>query len=152
MDHDHAAKGTTLKALRITVAILAAMALAGCGRIFKDKDVAEKAVAHFHDQYNQGQIEEIWKDADPAFTSAAPRLGYGEFMGSLQRKLGKVVSTSNVGWHVNFYNQQTTVRLVQETVFEHGNGTESFAFTINGTNAVLLGYHVESGELNLDHL
>ncbi len=136
-----------MKALRITIAILAATALIGCGKIFKGKAAAERAVAHFHDQYNQGNLEEIWKDADPAFSHAAPKPGYDEFMGALQRKLGKVVSTSNVGWHVNYDNRQTTVRMTQDTIYEHGKGTESFLFTMDGTNAVLVGYHVDSRDL-----
>ena len=47
------------------MAILTATALLGCGRIFKGKAAGERAIAHLHDQYNQGRVEEIWKDADP---------------------------------------------------------------------------------------
>jgi len=37
--------------------------------------------------------------------------------------------------------------MTQKTVFENGQSTESFTFAIDGTNAVLLGYNIQSMDL-----
>jgi hypothetical protein len=132
--------------MNIALTLLAVTLLAGCGFV-KDKSDADAAVTRFHDLYNQDKLDVIWNEADPAFCGATPHEKYNEFIGALERKLGKVVSTSNAGWSVKSYNLKTRVHLVQETVFEHGKGTESFTFVMSGTNAVLLAYNIQSMDL-----
>ena len=140
-------QGTTLKALRITAIILTATVLAGCGGFFKGKGAAETAIAHFHALYNQDDLDEIWKEAAPQFCAASTKPKYDEFMGAVERKLGKVVSSTNAGWNIKSFNLSTTIYMAQNTVFEHGQGTESFTFAMSGTNAVLLGYNIQSMDL-----
>jgi hypothetical protein len=123
------------------------MALAGCGELTKGKPAAEKAISQFHQTYNQGKLEVIWKEADARFRTASTKENYDAFMGAIQRKLGKVTSTSNVGWNVKSFNLKTTVYMTQNPMFEHGQGTESFTFGIDGTNATLLGYNIQSMDL-----
>ena len=127
--------------------ILAATVLAGCGGVFNGKGAAETAIAHFHALYNQGNLDEIWKEADPQFCAASTKPKYDEFMGAVERKLGKVVSSANAGWNVKTFNFNTTIAMAQNTVFEHGQGTESFTFAMSGTNAVLVGYNIQSMDL-----
>jgi outer membrane lipopolysaccharide assembly protein LptE/RlpB len=134
----------TLKAISL---ILCGVILVGCGGFTKGKPAAEKAIAHFHDLYNQGKLDAIWKEADPAFRSAASRQKYDEFMAAVQRKLGKVSSTVNNTWNVSATNLKTTVYMTQQTTFEKGQGTESFTFALDGTNAVLAGYNIQSMDL-----
>ena len=136
-----------MKAFKITFVIFSAMALVGCGGFTNGKPAAEKAIAQFHDSYNQGKLDDIWKSADSAFRTALTEQKYGEFMGAVQGKLGKVTTTSNIGWNVRSFNFKTTVLMTQTTVFENGQGTESFTFAINGTNAVLVGYNIQSMDL-----
>jgi hypothetical protein len=136
-----------LKILKLTLVLFFAAALAGCGGFTKGKPAAEKAIAQFHESFNQGKLEDIWKGSDPQFRTAATKQKYDDFMGAVQRKLGKVTSTSNSGWKVQSFNLKTTVLMTQQTVFEHGQGTESFTFALNGTNAVLVGYNVQSMDL-----
>jgi hypothetical protein len=83
----------------------------------------------------------------PKFRTASKKDKYDEFMGAVQRKLGKITSTSNAGWTVNSYNLTTTVLMTQKTVFENGEGTESFTFEMDGKKAVLLGYNIQSMDL-----
>jgi hypothetical protein len=108
---------------------------------------SEVAIAKFHELYNQCKLDEIWKEADQRFRAASTMQKYDEFLGAVQRKLGKVVSTSNAGWNLKSFNLETTVYMTQNTIFEHGQGTESFTFTMDGTNAVLLGYNIQSMDL-----
>jgi len=124
-----------------------AAALVGCGGFIKAKPAAEKAVARFHESYNQGKLDDIWNGSDAKFRTAVTRQKYDEFLGAVHRKLGKVTSTSSVGWNVKSFNLRTTVFMTQKTIFENGQGTESFTFTMNGTNAVLVGYNIQSMDL-----
>jgi hypothetical protein len=140
-------KGYILKAFEITLAMFFAATLAGCGDFTKGKPAAERAIAQFHESYNQGKLDDIWKGADPKFHTVATKRKYDEFMGAVQRKLGKVTSTANTGWKVQSFNLKTTIFMSQQTVFENGQGTESFTFALDGTNAVLVGYNVQSMDL-----
>ncbi len=128
------------------MAVLAAV-LVGCGGITHGKPAAEKAIARFHELYNQGKLDVIWNEADPAFRTAASKQEYAEFMAAVQRKLGKVASSANAAWRVQTLNLQTKVQMRQNTAFENGQDTESFTFTLDGTNAVLVGYNLQSREL-----
>lgn len=121
--------------------------LGGCGGLVKGKAAAETAIARFHDLYSQGKLDEIWKESHPKFKSASKKEKYDEFMGAVQRKLGKVTSTSNAGWKVKSFNLTTTVLMNQKTVFEKGEGTESFTFQMDGDKAVLVGYNIQSMDL-----
>jgi hypothetical protein len=121
--------------------------LTGCGGLTKGKVAAETAIAHFHEQYNDGKIDAIWDGAHPKFRSASKKEKYDEFLRAVQSKLGKVTSTANVNWNVGKFNLTTTVKMAQKTVFEKGEGTESFAFEMDGEKAVLVGYNIQSMDL-----
>jgi hypothetical protein len=136
-----------MKRIQTAFLILLGVILAGCGGFTKGKPAAEKELAHFHDQYNEGKFEEIWKGADPAFRAAAAREKYDALMKAMQSKLGKVSATENQGWNVRTFNLKTQVFMKQQTTFEKGQGTESFTFAIDGTNAVLVGYNIQSLDL-----
>ena len=136
-----------MNAPRIVPIVLLATFLVGCSGLTEGKASSEKAIAHFHELYNHGNLDQIWKDATPAFRDSSPRAKYDELFGAFQRKLGNVVSTSNTGWNVQSFNLSTTVSMTQDTMFEHGQGTESFTFTMDGANALLVGYNIQSTDL-----
>ena len=112
---------------KATLLIILTAALIGCGGFTKGKPAAEKAITQFR--------------------TASTKQKYEELMAAVQRKLGKVTSTSNSGWRVQSFNLQTTVLMSQNTTFEHGQGTESFTFALNGTNAALVAYNIQSMDL-----
>ena len=133
--------------LKLSSVLFAVVVMAGCGGFTKGKPAAERAITKFHESYNQGRLEEIWNGADPQFRTASSMQKYDEFMEAVRRKLGKVTSTSNSGWNLKTFNFKTTVYMAQQTVFEKGQGTESFTFALDGTNAVLVGYNIQSMDL-----
>lgn len=132
--------------LTVTCACLALL-LIGCGGITKGKAASEAAIDHFHQLYNEGKFDDIWNEAHPKFRNESTKDKYDEFMNAVQRKLGKVTSTSNAGWRVNTFNFTTTVLMTQKTVFEQGEGTESFTFQMEGEKAVLVGWYIQSMDL-----
>lgn len=127
--------------------VLMTMTFGACGRLSQAKTTGEKAVANFHAAYNQGKIEDIWKNADPRFRAATTKLKYEDLIQAVQRKLGQVVSTSNTTWQVRSYNLNTSILLSQTTTFERGQGMEAFVFALNGTNATLVQYDIQSIDL-----
>jgi hypothetical protein len=121
--------------------------LCGCSGFFKGKAASEAAIAHFHDLFNEGKLEDIWAESSSQFQAAGKKSKYDEFMQAVQQKLGKSVSSSNVNWNIKSFNGNTTVVMVQQTKFEKGDGTESFTFQMQKENAVLLGYNIQSMDL-----
>jgi len=136
-----------MRTLKVIIAIAAAALLSGCGDFIHGKATADAAVTHFHDLYNQAKLDAIWNEAGADFRNSMKKEKYDEFMGAVERKLGKVTSTSSAGWNVSTMNLKTRARLTQNTTFEHGQGTESFAFALDGTNAVLVSYNIQSMDL-----
>ncbi len=131
--------------LVLTIAVIAT----GCGGMFKGKEAAEQGVADFHKLYNDGKLAEIYSAGHPKLKSATTEKQFLEFMGAVQRKLGKVTQTVNAGFNVRTFNLTTTVVLNQSTTFEQGTGTETFTFQMNGDKAVLVGYNINSKDLIL---
>src|SRR6185295_1819451 len=109
-----------MKPLRnIPTILLTLILLASCG-FTEAKPSAEMAIEYFHDLYNHAQIDQVWSDADPEFRDVSRREMYEELLRAMQKKLGKVVSTSNSKWNVQAINLGTIVSMTQNTVFEHG--------------------------------
>ena len=124
-----------------------ALFVSGCSGMFKGKEASDKAVAEFHKLYNDGKIAEIRAGADSKFKNATPEKEFSDFMGAVQRKVGKVINTTNAGFNVRTFNLTTTVVLQQNTTFEQGKGNETFTFEMNGEKALLVGYNISSKEL-----
>jgi hypothetical protein len=121
--------------------------LSGCGGLTKGKAAAEAAIILFHQQMNDGLYEEIWNQAHEKFRGASSKEKFVEFMSAIERKLGKVQSSKNIGWKVNTFNFTTTVLMNQNTTFEKGSGIETFTFEMKGENALLVGYNIQSMDL-----
>ena len=123
---------------------LICLAITGCGDMIKGKSLAEPQVAAFHQKLDAGKFDEIYSTADEAFRKAASKEKALELFSAVNKKLGKVKSSSTSNWNVNTFNFVTTVVLVVETEFEHGKGTEKFTFRISDGKASLVGYNINS--------
>lgn len=138
-----------MKTMSLFLVLSTALFASGCGKMFKGKQVAEQAVADFHKLYNEGMLAEIYSAGHSKLKSATTEKQFLEFIGAVERKLGKVTQTSNVGFNVRAFNLTTTVVLNQSTTFEQGAGTEVFTFEMDGDKAVLVGYNINSKDLIL---
>ena len=140
---------TTVKIISLLLALSVAVLASGCGGMFKGKKAADQGVADFHKLYNDAKLAEIYSAGHSKFKSATTEPQFLEFMGAVQRKLGKVTQTSNAGFNVRTFNFSTTIVLNQNTTFEQGTGTEVFTFQMDGDKAVLVGYNINSKDLIL---
>jgi hypothetical protein len=138
-----------MKAVSILVAVSIVLLVSGCGGLFKGKKAGEQSVADFHRLYDDGKFAEIYASGHARFKSVTTEKQFLEFMGAVQRKLGKITQTSNAGFNVGTFNFTTTVVLKQDTTFEKGKGTEAFTFQMQGDKAVLVGYNINSQDLIL---
>ncbi len=130
-----------------SIVFILSFLLAGCGDMMKGKGEAEKKIPEFHALFNEGRFDEIYNSADTEFQRAASREKFREFIGAINRKLGKVTRTTSQGWKVNNFNLKTYVNMQQETTFENGKAMETFTYRMEHGKPVLLGYHINSADL-----
>lgn len=122
----------------------------GCGSSSSSPTpLAQDAVTSFHSQLNAGQFEAIWNDADDLFRNKTSHEAYAKLTGSVHDKLGQVVSTTAMGWSVNYLDSQTRVVVHEQTQFQHGKAIESFMYIVRGKNAKLAGYNIQSDDVKL---
>lgn len=140
---------TSMKTLSLFLTLSIALFVTGCGKMFAGKAAAEQGVADFHKLYNEGKLTEIYSTGHSKLKAATTEKQFMDFMGAVQRKLGKVTQTANIGFNVRTMNFTTTVVLTQNTTFEQGTGTETFTFQMEGDKAVPVGYNINSKDLIL---
>ena len=129
---------------KLILGLAVCLFLSGCGDTIKGKSVAEPQIALFHERLNAERFDEIYSTAGDAFRSAASKEKVLELFSAIEKKLGKVKSSSTKSWNLRTFNFVTTVVLVAETEFEHGKGTETFTFRVASGKASLVGYNINS--------
>ena len=122
----------------------ACVLLSGCGDTIKGKAVAEPQIAIFHAKLDAQRFDEIYSATGDDFKKAAPKEKVLQLFSAIERKMGKVKSSTTTNWNVSTFNFVTTVVLAAETQFEKGTGTETFTFRVSGDKATLVGYNINS--------
>ena len=110
----------------------------------KGKGIAEHAVVQFHDKYNAEQYQGIYDQADDAFKKSAKQEDFLAFLQAVQRKLGMVKQSKQIGWYVNATTLGTIVTLTYDTEFAEGHANEQFVFRVSGDQAKLYRYNINS--------
>jgi hypothetical protein len=129
-------------------ALLVLLSIAfACKSYTEGKPAAEKAITEFHSLLDGGRFDEIYDGADKALKDSASREQMLKILNAVHVKLGKVKSTAEQSWHIGNFNLTTTVTIVDETTFESGKGIETFTYIIDGNQARLAGYYINSTEL-----
>lgn len=130
--------------IRLLILLTVVALLLGSCSFGKHKETAEKAVAKFHQQFNAGQYREIYTQCGEGFRQATSEADAIALFEAVHRKLGSVVGTKQLGWNVNTTPGGTFVRIGYETTFSEGKGQEDFTFQMNGGQALIVGYNVNS--------
>lgn len=120
---------------------------AACSGFTKGKAAGEKAVVNFHEQLNAEKYDEIYEQSAKEFKDSDSKENVIKFLQAVHNKLGAVNKAESQGWHVNTTPMGTVVALQYETVFNNDKAIESFTFLMNGDDAKLLSYNVNSKKL-----
>jgi hypothetical protein len=132
----------------IIIGIVLLVVLYSCGRsAYGFYKIANSATVRLHQQLNQAQYEQIYAEASDEFRNHGTRLESLEFLKKLHDVLGAQKSSSMKNIKVNRTNKGTFVSLVYDTAFELGRADEQFVWMIDGDQAILYGYHVNSDRL-----
>jgi hypothetical protein len=126
--------------------LLALSLCVGCS-FGKSFNVAGAAVRRYHDQYNAGLYREIYQQSDEAFKKGAGEQAMTELLSAVDRKLGKVTGSKQVGFHANWNPEGTFVNLTYESTFEQGKAFEQFVWRVSGDEAKLVSYNINSPDL-----
>ena len=119
------------------------LALAGCS-IGADLPAAERGAETLHKQLNDGKCADIRKTAAPEFRQMSTEATWLSLCNQLDRGLGKVELSKQIGWQDQMVNGDHRISVVYESAFEKGPGREEFLFRIQDGKAILLGYHLNS--------
>ena len=136
---------------KVPALLLAAVALSvvACGGVKEGKQEADRAVAEFHGQFNQGRFDALWDAAGPELKGAVSQRDFSALLAAVRRKLGDVTGSTTRSWNVGSGTAGTHVALVQDTTFSTGKATEAFRFAVKDGKATLVGYDIASRDLIL---
>ena len=140
--------------LRITIrktillAFFVALQFAFCScSLTKRKEMGERAVDQFHNQFNAGQYHEIYTQSDEGFRKSTSEADTVALFEAVRRKLGTVKNANQTTWHVNTTPAGpagTVITLAYDVEYSEGKGIEQFVFQVRGDKALLRNYNVNS--------
>lgn len=135
---------------RYLLPFAAAATLAACN-VQQSVDDAVAEVGAFHADLDAGNFDAIWRDAAPEMRKAAEKQQLVALLAAVQRKLGKVRESKQVGWNANATTGGSFVTVTMQTAFEKGSGTEQFVYRKGeGDRLALVGYTIQSQEMMLN--
>lgn len=134
---------TSLFAFRFLCFITFCMALVGCS-MSDDYAAAEIEVPGFHVMFNDRKFDEIYEAAGMDLKEAVSKKDFTAFLAGAHGKLGVTMSSKLLNKSVNYHTSGTFVTLVYSTQYEKGEATEQFKYKLDGEQASLYGYHVNS--------
>jgi hypothetical protein len=126
-----------------------ALAMAGC-TMSADTKLAEDAVPKFHEMLDAGQFDEIYAGAGDELKHVATKQDFVALLAAVHRKLGASKTSTEKGWHVNIHTSGTIVTLNYATTYAQGEAGEQFVYKLDGGQALLVGYNINSNALILN--
>ena len=120
--------------------------LSSCGNMKKATDLSDAAIVNFHRQFNESKFKELYAAASPDLKAVTTEANFIKLLESVQKKLGKQVSSSTEGSNINF-SGKTVASISQNTKFEHGKAVETFKYVLSGDDCTLQGYNINSNDL-----
>jgi hypothetical protein len=99
---------------------ISCLCLAACNpaNVTAELGESQKAIAAFHTDVNAGKFDDIYFESADEMQSSADVVDFEEFMGVVQRKLGKAGKTTREGWRINYLNGTNMTVLNMKTIYE----------------------------------
>jgi hypothetical protein len=129
--------------LRFLLASVAILVCASCSG-FRTVKTGKAAISHFHEQFNAGLSDDIYRDASQEYQGSATAELHRKIIEGVREKMGSAGQFEVTNWRVDFLTGGRLVALQCKTTFANGEATESFQWRIEGTKAMLLGWHINS--------
>ncbi|HEY4741137.1 MAG TPA: DUF4019 domain-containing protein [Candidatus Acidoferrales bacterium] len=132
---------------RVVSLLMSTLAVSSCTSVH-DKTLAERGVTEFHRQLDSAQYHTIYAEADESIRKSNNEAEFTTFLRRVHEKLGNVrqskFQTYSVGWSTGVGVSAT---LIYATDFANGKASETFVWRFSDSNALLLGYHIDSNAL-----
>jgi hypothetical protein len=120
----------------------------GCASAREDFELTQRAVDLFHSQVDSEQYSAIYQSADAKMQQATSESDFVKFLQGVHRKFGTVQNSTLRDRGIAFHTgQNATTRVVYETAFAGGSGTEKFVWQIRDKHATLYSYTINSKDL-----
>ena len=132
---------------RLIGILLAVATLAACGPP-AEQQVAERAVATFHEAARRGSFKEIYAAADPEFRGAISEQSFLLLMKNVADKLGAHVGSDLKAQRIDPLSSVTLVTLGYQSEFQRGLAVEKFVFKVAEGRATLGSYNIHSPAFN----
>src|SRR6266478_5196709 len=114
----------------ILLAFIVALQFAVGSCSTKGKEMGERAVDQFHNQFNAGQYHEIYSQSDEGFRKSTSEADTVVLFEAVRRKLGTVKNANQTTWHVNATPTGTVITFAYDVEYSEGKGTEQFVFEV----------------------
>ncbi len=128
---------------RVVCLLFLFVALAACS-LTKGREAAANAVVGFHNQLDSADFGGVYAKTHPDFKRASSEKDFVAVLEAVHRKLGTVRSAKQTSWQVQTVGIHTNVVLNYRTNFSGGDAAETFTYRMDGPNALLLGYSIDS--------
>ncbi|MCU0238848.1 MAG: DUF3887 domain-containing protein [Pyrinomonadaceae bacterium] len=115
-----------------------------CSTLTKGKAEGEKAVEKFRQQLAVENYDEIYQNSSKKFKEEATEVEAKELFEAVNKKLGKIRNSNLQSWRSQATTYGSFTTLVYETEFELDKGIETFVLEMDGDEAKIAGYNVNS--------
>lgn len=122
--------------------------LAGCS-MSADTKMAEGAVERFHTMLDAGQFQDIYAESADDLKKVTTQEKLTALLEAVHRKLGVMKSSMKQSWNVNYHTSGTFITLIYATAYQGGDAREQFMYRLEGADAKLAGYYINSDALVL---
>ncbi len=115
----------------------------GCSATTPEQDVAEKAVADFHDAYNRRDFEAIYKVTGLDYRHFMTEAAMKKILENAHAKLGKEIACSETSILISTTNNVSHITILVQAQFADGMAPEKFNYTVYGGKVFMDGYHID---------
>jgi len=109
--------------------------------------LSDQAAQQFHAQLNRGELDEICRDADDAFSQTEKHDELVHFLDVVHKRLGDAGVAKQVHLNVNTTTNGTFLTSEFNTQFAEGQATETFTWHKSGDRLRLYHYKISSNAL-----
>lgn len=113
-------------------------------------EATDKAVAQFHERFNNKEFEKIFDEASTEFRELYDKKRVLRDFDKIHEYLGKVKDTERKGWAVDSEPFGLEVTANFETGFERGSAKEKFVFLVGEDRTELMAYEFNSENVELE--